>query len=163
MDLIRYQQHPDGTEQLTEKLDQLLTDYEIYHRNLRRIHWDQSLRPFINFSDKLNKLYHITDQSKNAVAETLLSLGGKPDLKNIEVAHLLPQTRVHALAEVRSFEEAVGAILQNSQTLLHEVKEVFFLAASLEEKSTQQLMANLSQQLAFTLAVFNGARLAQLN
>jgi starvation-inducible DNA-binding protein len=163
MDLIRQHSNPEGAVQLTEKLDNLLTDYEIYHRNLRRIHWDQSLRPFIDFSSKLDQLYHIADNSKNEIAENLLSLGGTPDLKNIEVAHLLPQTRVNALTEVRNFETAVNSIMQNSAQLLEEVKEVFLLAAHLGEQRTQQLMVGLSQQLTFTVAIFNGVRMAQFN
>ena len=163
MDLIRYQPSSDESGQLTAKLDQLLTDYEIYHRNLRRIHWDQSLRPFLDFTDKLDKLYHIVDNSKHAVAENLLSLGGQPDLKNIEIAHLLPNTRINALMEICTFEEATQGILQNSHALQEEVKEVFMLATQLSETGTQQLMVALNQQLMFTQAVFNGVRLAQLN
>ena len=163
MNLIPYQSQSHDASELTDKLDQLLLDYEIYHRNLRKIHWDQSLRPFLDFSDKLNKLYNIVDGSKHAVAENLLSLGGQPDLQNIEVAHLLPNTRVNALSEVRSFEGAIRGILQNSQSLQEEVKEVFMLATQLGESQTQQLMISLNQQLTFTLAIFNGVRLAQLN
>lgn len=163
MNLIRYQQDPEGHTHLVEKLDGLLTDYELYHRNLRRIHWDQRLRPYLDFNDKLTKLYHIADNSKHQIAETLMALGGEPDLKNIEVAHLLPQTRVNALTEVRGFDEATRAIVQNSYQLLQEVKEIFYLATELGEPNTQQLMSMLSQQLGFTVGIFNGVRLAQLN
>jgi len=163
MSLIRYQSNPEDASQLVERLDGLLTDYELYHRNLRRIHWDQGLRAFLDFNDKLTKLYHITDNSKHQVAETLIALGGQPDLSDIEVAHLLPTTRIQALSEVRDFETATHSIVQNSQTLLEEVKEVFYLAAELQEPNTQQLMNMLAQQLRFTAAIFNGVRLAQLN
>ncbi len=163
MDLIRSQSFSGDAQDLVNKVDGLLTDYEIYHRNLRRLHWDQSLRPFLDFSDKLEKLYHVADDSKHALAEQLMSLGGAPDLQNIDVAHLLPQTRLNALREVRGFDDAIRSILQNSSSLLEEVKEVFMLATELNEGATQQLMTGLMNQLGFTMAVFNGVRLAHLN
>lgn len=163
MNLIRYQGNPDGQAQLTQKLDGLLTDYELYHRNLRRIHWDQKLRPYLDFNDKLSRLYQIADHSKNEIAENLLALGGEPDLQNIEVAHLLPERRVNAITQVHDFDQATRTVIQNSHQLLQEVREIFFLAAELNEQHTQQLMAGLAQQLSFTVGIFNGVRLAQLN
>jgi DNA-binding ferritin-like protein len=163
MDLIRYQSQPEGSAKLTQKLDGLLTDYELYHRNLRRIHWDQKLRPFLDFNEKLTRLYHIADNSKHEIAENLLSLGGEPDLKNMEVAHLLPHTHVNALSEVRDFDHATRTVVQNSYELLQVVRDVMLLAAELREGNTQKLMAGLAHQLTFTIAIFNGVRLAQLN
>lgn len=152
---------PEGREDLAEKLDELLVDYQQYHLNVRKIHWDVKMRPFLDFSEKLNILYNVTDQNTDILAEKIVSLGFSPNAEGQELA--LMKSRLHPIPRPENVEQSIFAIIQMSQELLVTVDEVFYTAASYEEKQTMFLMKSLAQQLKFTIWAFSSVRAAMSN
>lgn len=169
MELVRHSSlNPEHAGQLVEKLDTLLADYETYTHNIRNIHWNPRLRPHLDLSEKVSRLYYFAGQSKEAIAERIISLGYAPgqmayehemDFSDMDDKPM----RINKVREVRNYDGAIYAIIHTSQELLEEVKEVFLLAASYKEKDTIELTGNLAQQLLFTIGIFAATRLASQN
>jgi starvation-inducible DNA-binding protein len=153
---------PEGEERLAEKLDELLVDYEAYHQNLKQIHWNQRLRPYLDLTRKVGHLYEVTENNKQLIANQLLSLGYNPTLTDTPAMGLM-RTGVSALSEVRNLEDAVFGIIRNSREMLQRIEEVFYLAAEYDEKQTMLLMQHMAQQLSFAIGVFASLRLATYN
>ena len=163
MQLIPYNQlSPEGKENLAVALDELLIDYQIYHENIQKIHWDQQYRSYLDLSQKVEILYKVTDANKQVLAEKILELGKNPTSLN-QGSVALMKSRMSQLQEVQNFDEAIFAIVQSSGQLLETVQEVFYLAAEYDEKQTMAMMNRLAQQLHFTIWVFSSVRSAMNN
>lgn len=152
---------PEGREDLAEKLDELLLDYQQYSRNVRKIHWDAKLRPYLDFSEKLDILYNVTDQNTRVLAEKILNLGYSPSTQPEDTA--LFKSRLHPIPKPENLDQSIFAIIRMSQELLETVDEVFYTAASYEEEQSMYLMKSLGQQLKFTIWVFSSVRAAMNN
>ncbi|MEM7374325.1 MAG: hypothetical protein AAF587_37370 [Bacteroidota bacterium] len=164
MELVKNQGlDPEGAEALAEKLDELLAEYQIYHSNLHKIHYDPKLRPFLDLSEKVERLYGLTQYNREYIAEQILKLGHQPTDYSSSFDQALMKTGVSQIQEVRGFEGAVYALIYTSHQLLESVKEVFYLAAEFQAKDAMAAMGQLAQQLTFAIGVFASVRLAHLN
>jgi len=152
---------PEGREDLAEKLDGLLLDYQQYHQNVRKIHWDPKLRPFLDFSDKLDILYNVSNHNTNVLAEEIMNLGFSPSESGSALA--VVKSRIHPMPRPENLEQSIFSIIQMSKELLATVDEVFYTAASYEEEHSMFLMKTLAQQLKFTIWVFSSVRSAVSN
>lgn len=163
MDLIPYNPiNPQEGEELAEKLNELLVDYQIYQKNLLSLHWNRSLKGFLDLSDKIHKMNQLSNFNIEQIAGKIMNMGYEPTV--FDQPSLLPvTTRVRSIAKVTSFEEAISTIIYTSNQLLETVKEVFYTAAEIEEKQTMVMMQHLAHQLSFAIGVFTGVRLAQMN
>ncbi|GAB4416427.1 MAG: hypothetical protein OHK0039_25740 [Bacteroidia bacterium] len=164
MELIRYQpQDTDGSQAIAEKLDALLADFQQFHGNLRKLHWNPRLRPFLDLGQKTAFLHDLTQANTNQLAEHILQMGYTPrvglELPGTGLAH----TRLTQVQAVSSFEGAVFTVIRNSQELLQIIREVFLLAADYQDQQTMRLMTALARQLTLTVQVFASVRMAQLN
>lgn len=164
MDLTNYQpMNPDAEEQLIDKLDDLLTNYEVYHNNIRKIHWAPELRPFLDLNAKVTFLYNVSRGSRDELAEVITTKGYQPSVGQEQPSFLPIQTSIQALQEVPTFEEAIFHLVRSSKELLDQVKDLIILATELKDQETLGLMTNLAHQLSLTTIVFSSVRLAQLN
>lgn len=161
MKLIKYHGlTPDESEALSQSLDQLLSDYQVYRQNIRKMYWNVDLKPYLEFHHRLGQLYESTKVISNQVAGSILELGHNP---STEEGMFADKAQITALAQVTNFNDACLQIIQNSQELLHSVKEVFEIAAEYHEQSTMALMGQLARQLIFNIHFFNHMRMATLN
>ena len=160
MQLIPYQ--PEGSEEIADKMESLFAEYQIYEQNVQKIMWEPKLRPFLDFSEKVDRLYYFTHQNTHILAEQLMKWGHNPHSSSAEMMGL-SLTNVQAIGEVVNFDEAVASIITMSQQLLAEVQDVFYTAAAYEEKSSMELMARFAWQLNFAMSIFHQVRLAQNN
>lgn len=164
MELIRYEGlNPEGAEELAQKLDELLAEYHVYESNLHKIHYDRKLRPFLDLSEKVSRLYGLTQHNRNHIAEQVLRLGFQPTDYSLHNTQALIKTSVSQIQHINGFEGAVFSLLHTSHQLLDSVKEVFYLSAELKEKNTMAIMGQLAQQLTFAIGILASVRLAHMN
>jgi starvation-inducible DNA-binding protein len=163
MELIRHPNlSPEQQDALIQELDQLLAEYQTYQSNVRRIHWNPQLRPYLDFSNKIARLYQVTEANRHLIADTMIRMGAAPS--EPVLAGVLPVKRqVTQVMEIPAFEQAIGVILHTSRQMLELVRETFVLAAQYQHQPTMQLMNHLAQQLVFTIGVFSSERLAAFN
>ena len=163
MELISYNSlNPEKAEKLAQAMDEVLVDYQIYQQNIRKIQWDQRLRPYLDLSQKVNILYGVTEANTHNLARQILKLGHSPTtVSNGSTA--LMKSHMTQIQEVRNFDEAIYGIIHTSGQLLEAVQEVFYLAAEYEEKQSLAMMGQLAQQLNFTIWAFSSVRSATNN
>jgi len=160
MQLIPYQ--PEGSEEIADKMESLFADYQIYQQNVQKLKWEPKLRPYLDFSEKVDRLYYFTHQNTHILAQQLMKWGHNPQSSAADVLGL-SLTNVQAIGDVVNFDDAVASILNMSQQLLAEVQEVFYTAAAYQEKSSMELMARFAWQLNFAMSIFQQVRMAQNN
>lgn len=147
---------PQDAEELVTRLDSLLLDYQVYGEQVRRLHWDRKLRPWLNLTPKLNLLDRATQENTRLLAEQILSMGHTPSVP--DVAFALVRSRVQPVLAQDNPSEAITSLIRSTRDLLEQVHEVWQLANSLQEPSTMQVLGGLSMQLRFVIQVFQGSR-----
>ena len=160
MQLVPYQ--PEGTEEIASKMESLFSEYQIYEQNVQKIMWEPKLRPYLDFGEKVDRLYYFTHQNTHILAQQLMQWGYNPQASSQDIL-ALSVTNIQALGEVTNFDEAIKSIVQMSQQLLAEVQEVFYTAAAYEEKNSMELMTRFAWQLKFAMSIFRQVRFAQNN
>lgn len=164
MEITRYKPlEPEDAGKLADKLDGLLADYQIYHQNVRKIYWEPRLRPFLDFTDKMDRLNEYANIHKQDIAEQIIMLGQAPTATSADTTTALIRNRVTALERVGGFEKSIWSVIQGARELLASVKEVFVVAADLQEEHTMELMQRLAAQLSIAISIFSSVRAAQLN
>ena len=151
---------PQGAQEISESLDTFLSDFQIYHQNIRQIHWDKQLRLHFDLNGAIGPLYQSADASTQVVAERIMELGYKP---TATVSQALIQTQLEPVYEIHSFEEAIRLVIRNSQQLLQVAREVFDIAVKYNDQRTIHLLSHLGKYLAHTIQHFTALRMARMN
>ncbi|NCB08754.1 MAG: DNA starvation/stationary phase protection protein, partial [Bacteroidia bacterium] len=63
---------------IAEKLNQLLADYQIYYQNLRGLHWNVKGKMFFMLHGKYEEYYDEASEVIDEIAERILMVGGQP-------------------------------------------------------------------------------------
>src|SRR5690606_32528929 len=66
------------TKELSEDLNILLADLQIYYQNLRGVHWNIKGEQFFQLHPKFEELYLDAQEKVDLVAERILTLGATP-------------------------------------------------------------------------------------
>jgi len=65
-------------EGLTENLNELLANFQVYYQNLRGLHWNIKGKSFFELHVKFEELYTDSQEKIDMIAERILTLEGKP-------------------------------------------------------------------------------------
>ncbi|MBW8327520.1 MAG: DNA starvation/stationary phase protection protein [Prolixibacteraceae bacterium] len=125
---------------VSEQLNQLLADYQIYYQNLRTLHWYAKGRTFFALHAKFEEYYNEASEVVDELAERVLMLGGKP------IHSFAQYIQASRLAETEAISDgtaAVNVVLANSEQLLNAVKETFKLAGDAGDEGTVALLSGL--------------------
>ncbi len=157
MKLTRFHSLPSSdAEELVTQLDSLLLDYQVYGNNVRRLHWDRKLRPWLHLTPKLHLLDRSTQENTRQIAEQLLAMGHTPSIPDAQFA--LVRSKVQPMLAADTPNEAITALIRSTYELLDQVHAVWQLANSIQEPATMQILGNLAMQLRFVIHVFQGSR-----
>ena len=66
------------SEVIIEKLNVLLSNFQVYYQNLRGLHWNIRGKRFFDLHVKFEELYNDSQLKIDLIAERVLTLGGKP-------------------------------------------------------------------------------------
>lgn len=125
---------------VSEQLNQLLADYQIYYQNLRTLHWYAKGRTFFALHSKFEEYYNEASEVVDELAERVLMLGGKP---THSFAQYIQTSRLTETEAISDGTAAVNVVLANSQQLLNAVKETFKLAGDAGDEGTVALLSGL--------------------
>lgn len=134
----------EKTKQLTDSLNELLANYQIFYMNVRGYHWNIKGDNFFELHTKFEELYDDLLLKIDEVAERILTLGHRP---------------VHAYStymEIASIQEkknvsdgktAVGHIVESLAELIRRQRDLLSVAGDAEDEGTVALMSDyISQQ-----------------
>lgn len=125
---------------VSEQLNQLLADYQIYYQNLRTLHWYAQGRTFFALHGKFEEYYNEASEVVDELAERILMLGGKP---THSFAQYVQSSRLKETEAISDGTTAVNVVLANSEQLLNAVKETFNVAGDAGDEGTLALLSGL--------------------
>jgi starvation-inducible DNA-binding protein len=123
--------------ELSEKLNDLLANYQVYYQNLRGFHWNIKGRDFFELHAKFEELYGQAAMSIDEIAERVLTLD------HIPLHSFSNYVNVSEIAEatnVTKGSECVHIIHDNIQTLIKKEKAILKLAEESDDDGTADLM-----------------------
>src|SRR5690606_38673144 len=126
-------------EELSEKLNHLLSNYQIYYQNLRGFHWNITGQSFFELHAKFEELYTRANAAVDEIAERILTLGNTP-LHTYE--DYLEGTKIKVAKNVKDGRETVKITIDNLSTLISLEREIFSLANETDDEGTATLMSD---------------------
>ncbi len=124
---------------VSEKLNNLLANYQMYYQNLRGFHWNITGANFFELHEKFEELYTEANEAVDEIAERILTLGETPlhtfsdYIKNAAIREAKGLTRG---------KECVETLLENLNVILTIEREVLELAGGAEDEGTASLMSD---------------------
>jgi len=124
---------------LSDKLNELLANYQIFYMNTRGFHWNIKGEKFFELHAKFEELYNDSLVKIDEIAERILTLGFTPLHNYADYSEL---SKIKAAKKVSGGTEAVQAILNGYEVLLPLEREVLEMAGDSSDEGTNALMSD---------------------
>lgn len=134
----------EKSEELAEKLNNLLSNYSVFYQNTRGYHWNIQGDKFFELHNKFEELYLDLFEKIDAIAERILTLGFQPTHRyNIYIK----ESEIPESFEVKNGFNAVEEILSAFQILLKKQRTILNLSDLIDDEGTNALMSDyISEQ-----------------
>ncbi|WP_404471751.1 DNA starvation/stationary phase protection protein [Vreelandella venusta] len=119
--------------QLVEKLNELLSNYQIFYMNVRGYHWNVKGRQFFQLHEKFEELYTDLLAKVDEVAERILTLGHQPLHAYSDYVKI---SNIQEDKDVKDGETCVRGILKGYQSIIELQREILSLASDAEDEGT---------------------------
>ena len=134
----------EASKKLTENLNELLANFQVYYQNLRGLHWNIKGRAFFELHVKFEEFYTDSQEKIDMVAERILTLGGVP-LHTFEDYTTLAKVPIGK--NVTSDVEAVELVVTSIGELLKIERSILELADKASDEGTNAMMIDfISEQ-----------------
>ncbi|MCU4166263.1 Dps family protein [Carboxylicivirga caseinilyticus] len=129
---------------LTNKLNGLLANYQLYYQNLRGFHWNVKGEKFFELHTKFEELYDDAVLKIDEIAERILTLGGTP-LHTFN--DYIIKSEIAEQKNVSNGIECMQNTLENLATIVRLEKGILPVAQEAEDEGTLTLLTDyISQQ-----------------
>jgi starvation-inducible DNA-binding protein len=128
---------------LSEELNILLANYQIFYINLKGFHWNIKGDKFFELHAKFEELYNDVQVKIDEIAERILTLGFVPEHT---FSDYQKKSEIKEAKNVLDGTEAVSLILEAFKVLLIEERKILKLAAEAEDEGTNSLMSDYIKQ-----------------
>jgi len=125
--------------QLSEKLNLLLANYQLFYMNVRGFHWNIRGHKFFELHLKFEELYSDSLIKIDEIAERILTLGFIPMHSYSDYSKA---SKVKEAKNISDPVEAVKEILKGYQVLLPLERELLELSAKSNDEGTNSLMSD---------------------
>ncbi|WP_109831360.1 Dps family protein [Reichenbachiella versicolor] len=140
-----------NNKEIIEKLNSLLSDFQIYYQNLRGFHWNIQGREFFELHAKFEELYNDTAVKIDDIAERILTVEGTP-IHAFE--DYLSTAEIKPVKNVHDGETAVKTIIDNLQSIIAKEKDIKETAGSLDDGGTEDQMSAFIEEQEKTLWMY---------
>ncbi len=127
-------------EQVQDKLNQLLSDYQIHYQNLRAFHWLVKGPQFYLLHAKFEEFYNEAAETIDEIAERILMTGGKP-FHSFE--DYIKNAELKAYRNLENPSEIIPAVIAENEYLLASAREIISVASGAGDEGTVALMSDL--------------------
>ena len=138
--------------QLTETLNLLLADFQMYYQNLRGFHWNIQGRDFFELHVKFEELYNDAAVKVDEVAERVLTIGGTP-LHSFD--DYTSKANITAKTNVHDGETAVKTIVSNLNSIIERERVVQELAEEAGDTGSADMVSAFIEEQEKTLWMYN--------
>jgi len=130
-------------EQVSNKLNTLLADYQIHYQNLRSMHWLVKGPNFFELHSAFEKMYNDAAEKIDEIAERVLIIGFEP-LHTFK--QYLSNAELSELEYVGTASELVERVKQDVSHLLSSERGILKVAADASDEGTVALLTELIPQ-----------------
>lgn len=139
---------------LADRLNVLLSNYQVYYQNLRGFHWNIEGNSFFELHAKFEELYTDANIAVDTVAERILTLGHTP-LHTFD--QYLEASEIAPAKNLKSAEDTVSRTIENLGSLITLEREILELANDASDEGTVDLMTqyiNTQEKLIWMLSAY---------
>lgn len=129
----------DKSKLLSEKLNNLLANYQLFYMNTRGFHWNIKGDNFFELHLKFEELYNDSLIKIDEIAERILTLGYTPLHTYTDYSEV---ATIKAAKGVSDGKQAIKVILDGYEKLLPLERELLELAANSNDEGTNALMSD---------------------
>ena len=126
-----------ATKKISDELQNLLADFQLYYTNLRGFHWNIVGKQFYRLHDKFEELYDEAADQIDEIAERILMLGETP---KHNFSDYLKVGEIKESAVVSDGTEAVKLVLDYLKVLVAKERKIVELAGDANDEVTVGLM-----------------------
>lgn len=125
---------------MNQRLNHLLSDYQIYYQNLRGLHWNIRGNDFFDLHIKFEEIYNGAAVNIDLIAERISALGETPlhTFEDYTNTATLPICK-----NVFEANEAVETVLNNSKHLLTSLRVILERSSDNNDEATNNLASDL--------------------
>lgn len=124
---------------LVDKLNELLSNYQIYYQNLRNFHWNVTGPNFFELHAKFEELYTTANLRVDEIAERILTLGSRPYSSYQEY---IDNAEIKEAMEVKDHIDMVEIVKNDLNILLKLERDTLTTANELGDEGTSSLMSD---------------------
>ncbi|MEC7264339.1 MAG: Dps family protein [Bacteroidota bacterium] len=128
-----------ASQELSEKLNALLANYQIFYMNARGFHWNIKGEKFFELHLKFEELYNDSLIKIDEIAERILTLGSTPLHTYADYSAL---SKIKAAKNVSNGKEAIQKILEGYEVLLPLERELLEMSGDSSDEGTNALMSD---------------------
>lgn len=129
--------------QLADKLNILLSNYQLFYINARGFHWNITGEKFFELHLKFEELYTDALLKIDEIAERILTLGHTPVHSFTEYVKL---SRIKEVTNISKGKPAVESVLNSFAVLLEMEREILALSSEANDEGTNSLMSDYIKQ-----------------
>ena len=133
-------------------LNTLLSNYQVYYQNLRGIHWNIRGKRFFELHVKFEELYNESQLKVDAIAERILTIGGKP-LHTFE--DYMTHNTLRIGKDISQDEKAVQLIVDSLSDLLKIEREILNKTDEIGDEGTNAMMSDFITEQEKTIWMMN--------
>ena len=132
------------TELLTNNLNKLLSNFQVYYQNLRGLHWNIKGKRFFDLHVKFEEYYNDSQLKIDLIAERVLTLGGTP-LHTF--TDYIENSQLKVGKNISNDVEAVSLVIDSLGILLSIERQILSDASEINDEGTNSMMSDfISEQ-----------------
>jgi starvation-inducible DNA-binding protein len=140
------------TQNLVEKLNGLLSNFQIYYQNLRGLHWNIKGKNFFELHVKFEEFYTDSQVKIDEIAERILTLQGKP-LHTFQ--DYLSEASVPVGKNISNDVECVELVVNSLSELLKIERTILRLSDETNDEGTNAMMSGFIAEQEKTIWMLN--------
>lgn len=140
------------SEELSGKLNILLSNFQVYYQNLRGLHWNIKGKNFFELHVKFEELYTDAQDKVDLIAERILTLQGTP-LHTFDDYIKLSTVKVGK--NISNDVEAVSVIVNSLSALIKIERELLNLSDDADDEGTNAMMSDFISEQEKTIWMMN--------
>ncbi len=152
--------NPEPAEELSERLNVLLANYQLFLQNIRSLFWNPRLRIFMDFGGALGKLRKIMQQDAEVIANSILLLGHAPSSSAMD---FMTKGDIASADSIEDLDTGLKVIINNTVEILDHVEEVIDFISDWEEDGALELLDQLEERLTYAHLYFTQMRSTYMN
>jgi len=127
------------TDELTDKLNKLLANYQVFYQNTRGFHWNIRGEKFFELHMKFEELYNNLQIKIDEIAERILTLGGTP-LHTFD--KYLDNSKIRPQENITDGFACVQSTLDSLKQVIGLQRELLELSNKYNDEGTNALMSD---------------------